>query len=310
MRHKRKCTEHNGRIATCEKCHKEFRVQEIVGNALNCHLGKDSGRLMAFPDTRKRLDQHVYEMHKNFDWTENRETSQYDEALHYFASNALVNVHLVQHANRCFKKGAECYANLPDGVSEKATIVFNGEMDQWSDCLGHKEPRYMFRFYPKRPIEDVFMNTHSPSITKLVGCNSNVMVGMNGCAVFYVTGYNVKSTQKEEREAYEKISQVIVNCLRKREEVRFSHFSNSSESFSFNPFLFYRNRMIRPGSFFPNTKLGSAPFWQASTPTLISISWQHQWHIFWPSMVPDSSFPIGIAIFRPTESNKYWLMPT
>jgi hypothetical protein len=78
---------------------------------------------------------------------------------------------------------------------EKAAIVFNTEEDQWSDHLGFKEPRYMFQFYPKRPIEDVFMNTHSPSITKLLGCNSNVMVGMNGgCAVFYVTGYNVKST--------------------------------------------------------------------------------------------------------------------
>jgi hypothetical protein len=243
MRHKRKCTEHNGRIATCEKCKKEFTVQEIVANALNCHLGKESGCIMPFPDTRKRLDQHVYEMHKDFDWTETSETSDYDEALRYFASNALVNVHLVQHANRCFKKGAECYANLPDAVSKKGTIVFNEEEDQWSNYLGFKEPRYMFRFYPKRPIEDVFMNTHSPSITKLLGCNSNVMIGMNGCAVFYVTGYNAKSTQKEESEAFEKISQVIVNCLRKREDVSAVNVSVGRKSFSITCLLLYRNRM-------------------------------------------------------------------
>lgn len=216
MRHRQKCVEHNGRIASCGKCQKEFRVQQIVANALNHHLGKDSGKSMAFPDTEKRLDQHVYEMHKNSGWMEG---GAYEEAVHYFASNALVNVHLVTHANRCFKSGKECYASLPDGVVEKANIVFNEEADEWSDHLGHKEPRYMFRFYPKRPIEDAFMNTHSPSITKLLGCNSNVMIGMNGSAVFYVTGYNAKSTQKEESEAYEKISQVLVKCLQKREEV-------------------------------------------------------------------------------------------
>jgi len=57
----------------------------------------------------------------------------------------------------------------------------------------------MFRFEPRREVEDVFMNVHNPTLTSLLGCNNNVMVGMNGKLVFYVTGYNNKKTQKEER---------------------------------------------------------------------------------------------------------------
>jgi hypothetical protein len=39
------------------------------------------------------------------------------------------------------------------------------------------------------------------------------MVGMNGRLVLYVTGYNVKSQQKEERMAFEGVSKVLVKLL-------------------------------------------------------------------------------------------------
>jgi hypothetical protein len=53
-------------------------------------------------------------------------------------------------------------------------------------------------------------------LTSTLGCNTNVMVGMNGRAVFYVTGYNAKSQQKEERVAYEKVSEVLTKVFRKQ----------------------------------------------------------------------------------------------
>jgi hypothetical protein len=40
------------------------------------------------------------------------------------------------------------------------------------------------------------------------------MVGMNGRAVFYVTGYNAKSQQKEERVAFEKVAEVLTKVMR------------------------------------------------------------------------------------------------
>ena len=57
-------------------------------------------------------------------------------------------------------------------------------------------------------------NLLSPTITTLLGCNNNVMVGMNGRLVLDVTGYNVKSQQKEERVAFEKVPELLVKIFR------------------------------------------------------------------------------------------------
>jgi hypothetical protein len=132
------------------------------------------------------------------------ERNEYSQSIRYFAGNAITNVHLTKHSQRCFKKGAECYANLPDGISESDVIVYADEYDMWSDWCGNKEKRMMLRFQPKRLIEDVFMNIHNPVISKLLMCNNNVQIGMNGRSVLYSTGYQVKSQQKEERNAFEK----------------------------------------------------------------------------------------------------------
>ena len=158
-------------------------------------------------------------LQKSFDWLEDdSDDAQVSVARRYFASNALVNVHRVTHANRCFKKGAECYANIPAVESPATNILYCDpeEFDIWSDCWGNKERRWMFRFEPKRFIEDAFMNVHNPTLTKLLGCNNNVMVGMNGRCVFYCTCYNCKKTQKEERETFERVSDVLITVLQKQ----------------------------------------------------------------------------------------------
>ena len=74
----------------------------------------------------------------------------------------------------------------------------------------------MLHFQPKRLIEDVFMNTHNPTITKLLMCNNNFQIGMNGRSILYCTGYQVKSQQKEERHAFEKVSNVLCKVIQKQ----------------------------------------------------------------------------------------------
>ena len=61
-----------------------------------------------------------------------------------------MNVHLTTHTQRCFKKRAECYANIPDGISISDMLIYNQEFDLWSDWCGNKEKRFMLRFQPKR----------------------------------------------------------------------------------------------------------------------------------------------------------------
>jgi hypothetical protein len=213
MRHKVTCHEHNGHIATCGKCSKCFSINEIIENALNVHLGNEQN-IFQFPEKRcQPLDRIVYEMGKDFSWMERND---FDQSIRYFAGNAITNVHLTKHSKRCFKKGPECYANLPDGISGTDTVVYSTEWDKWSDWCGNKEPRLMLRFQPKRPIEDVFTNVHNPVLTKLLLCNNNVQLGMNGRSILYCTGYQAKSQQKEERHAYEQVSKVLCNVIRKQ----------------------------------------------------------------------------------------------
>jgi hypothetical protein len=211
MRHKKLCHVHKGQIATCKKCGMLFSINDIVSNALTVHLGKETN-VLSFPEGNvKRLDRQVYEYQKDFSWYKRNDRNK---AIRYFASNALVNVHLVTHTTRCFKKGPECYACLPDSVSDSTKLIFNEDCDFWSNWVGVKETRFMFRFQPKRCIEDAFMNTHNPALTSLLGYNSNVLVGMNGRSVIYVTGYNAKSQQREERNAFENVSQILIKMLR------------------------------------------------------------------------------------------------
>ena len=95
-------------------------------------------------------------------------------------------------------------------------MVIKDDFNLWSDIWGNKEHRWMLRFQPKREIEDVFMNVHNPVITKMIMCNNNVQVGMNGRSVLYSTGYQVKSQQKEERLGFEKVSDVLCKIIQKQ----------------------------------------------------------------------------------------------
>jgi hypothetical protein len=75
----------------------------------------------------------------------------------------------------------------------------------------------MFRFYPERATEDAFVNTHNPFLTKLSPWNTNVLTSITGRAVFYVTCYNIKAQQKEEKVMYESIAREIVSYMKKQE---------------------------------------------------------------------------------------------
>ena len=152
-------------------------------------------------------------MGKDFSWMDQ---SDYQQSIQYFVGNVVINVHLTTHAQRSFKKGPECYANIPDGVSESYKLVYTQEFDIWSTWCGLKQIRWVVRFEPKRLIEDAFTNVHNPVITKLLMCNNNVQVGINGRSVLYSTGYQAKSQQKEERHAFEKVSNVLCKVIRKQ----------------------------------------------------------------------------------------------
>ena len=267
MRHKCMCHTHGGIIASCERCGRKFSVNDIVSSAISTYVGKNS-RTIGFPEGNvRRLDRFVYEQQKDFTW--DKRDNIY-KAVRYLAANALTNVHLSTHTKRCFKKGAECYANLPDGVSESVQILYNTESNWWSNWCGRKEKRTMFRFQPRRPIDSVFMNTHNPDLSTVICSNNNVLCGMNGRSVMYVTGYQVKSQQKEEARAFEAVSRILVALLHR--QVRNSDRKKKYVSFFltlFFPFFyrFFLKTRVQSQIFFLRFNWVSVVCWQQSTHT-------------------------------------------
>jgi hypothetical protein len=216
MRHHKLCHSHNGTIATCPNpnCPHKYHLPDITARLLQYHLDKR----IQFSAKKYILDRYVYEFQKNQKWYDN--SSQKEIDLRYFAANAMVNLHSVTHASRCFKGGKkECYANLPEQSFPRTLLDFETLPDDWHDALGNETKRYMFRIYPQRANEDAFTNTHNRELTLALMCNTNVMCGLTGAAVYYVTGYNAKKNQKEEKEAYEKIQAIVLEAIR-RQEVR------------------------------------------------------------------------------------------
>ena len=124
------------------KSAKPISVNEIIANALNVHIGKHTNKVFSFPDgVVKHLDHIVYEMQNDFSLMDKDDKTK---ALRYVNSNALTNVCLVSHETRSFKKGPECYANLPEAVSDSIKIIYNEEGDRWSDCLAGRKPDTCF----------------------------------------------------------------------------------------------------------------------------------------------------------------------
>ena len=166
------------------------------------------------------------------------------------------------------------------------------EVDIWSNWCGLIQKRSMVRFQPQRLIEDAFMNVHNPVITKLLMCNNNVQVGMNGRSVLYSTGYQVKSQQKEERHAFEKVSDVLCKVIRK--QVSSIKYLVRDGNTKLTIYIFRQKLRKR----FQSSKWDFVGFLLASIHTQVHILSALQWPIITPSTGRDSNFLTIIRTYR------------
>jgi hypothetical protein len=87
---------------------------------------EERNRISVSGKTMQTARPDLYEMGKDFSWMDQ---SDYQQSIRYFVGNAVTNVHITTHVQRCFKKGPECYTDLPDGVSESYKLVYAEEFD-------------------------------------------------------------------------------------------------------------------------------------------------------------------------------------
>ena len=150
-------------------------------------------------------------MQKDTNWhiTDNRRKT----STRLFVAKALTNIHNVRHSPRCFKKGCVCYTKFPIEPIEKTIVSFAEESTQWTDFDGTPTAKWIFEVQLKRNIQDAYTNVHNRLLTMMFLCNNNVLAAMTGAAILYVTSYSSKKTQKEERMAFEKLANVLLQVI-------------------------------------------------------------------------------------------------
>jgi hypothetical protein len=134
-----------------------------------------------------------------------------------------MNEHDWKHRHSCFKYGGECRYCFPFKCSSETQVVFeDGDLLKETDWLyvdGTARKVYPYSICPKRTMGSQYLNTHSSTITDLLGCNSNIQIGSPRC-VFYVVHYSTKNTQKEDKGPdFERIGQQVITRLQ-REQLR------------------------------------------------------------------------------------------
>ena len=212
MRGNDTCRVHLGHIGTCPKCGHKFKYEDMLTRSLQSVSGSDRYK---YDHQRRHLEAHLYELQKDFWWNKR---SGVRRAKRRFYVDVMCNNHSVTHDPRCFKKARLCYSYFPVEPQDQFEIQFSEEKDTvWADYLGRKMHGRIFEGRHERKLEDCYGNTNNPVLTSLFCCNNNIITTMTGKAVLYVTGYNVKKQQKEERLAFENVGQVLVETFRRQE---------------------------------------------------------------------------------------------
>ena len=73
----------------------------------------------------------------------------------------------------------------------------NENVITWHNIDGSMRRMALWMIIPQQPMGCQYVNVYNSTISELFGCNTNVQVG-DPIHMFYITLYNLNSTQKEE----------------------------------------------------------------------------------------------------------------
>ena len=150
-----------------------------------------------------------------------------DEKIRQTLLRYKFDMHEYGHRCSCFKKTSECRFLFPFLTTSKTYIhedlgLNDKNIISWHDLdlKGNLRKMAPWMVIPKRPMGCQYINAHNPTLSEIFNCNTNVQVG-DPFHMYYITLYNLKSTQEEDSERNRRITQTIVRRLiRIQDEVR------------------------------------------------------------------------------------------
>ena len=209
LRHRTGCNLEGVALASCTKCDKKFRGNEIATRRV---LPRDKWELSEQNQRNCVAIDSLIE-------TSTGGFTAFDGGNATFA-NFLFNHHLDSHTRTCFKNGDECRSFLPDRP-ELETHVFIGDQPHtrfhWT---GKSHTEFNITVRPQRLAEDAYTNSHCPVIShSLAPCNSNVSITTGARSAIYASCYSSKGTQKEDTgEAKNMLTHCAVRFQEKRKD--------------------------------------------------------------------------------------------
>jgi len=196
-------------IAKCSTCNKTFTSEDFVANVMNGYYPSDDAASL---DRRMALGAKRIGAGLDLPTT-------CPDFMGSFMINASENLHRTTHALSCFKKGPECrFLNPMPPCDETITVFDVNNQARWAAWSGECHERDTFQVIMKRDPLDVFVNTHHPATSRLIGCNTNVQCGIDGGHIFYCTTYQTKSTQAEDSRKYATVAKMMTDRIRRYEQ--------------------------------------------------------------------------------------------
>ena len=222
MRHKKNCRVFKGAVARCVECHKVFTTKDLVWNAIECWYNAAKVEFpdyfaedVTFPLSNEQI--HIIALRFCYDMDILHSENSAMKRIILAIANIRFNEHDWKHKESCFKKSIECRYNFPKSPNEMFDLVFAEETAECNWCVvygcGKDLKARAFTIEPKRSLGDLFMNTHNPAVSTLLGFNNNVTSG-NRDAMYYITMYTTKKNQDEECFPFRKQCNAIAKRIR------------------------------------------------------------------------------------------------
>ena len=219
-----------GKSASCvstediSTCYLKAKLREHISNGDETNISEEDDIQSYLTPERRDLLTSRYP--SDFSLTDGERGTGFlhDREVRHHIATKRMNEHDWRHRPSCFKYGGECRYCFPF-MCQDCTYIKVDELDgnlgtTWRFVDGSSTTVYPFSAVPKRRMGSQYLNTHSQSVTRVLGCNSNIQIGSPRC-VFYVVHYTTKNTQKEDKGPdFERIGHQVMARIQREKERR------------------------------------------------------------------------------------------
>ena len=235
-RHQKLCKDIQGKLIKCDSQHEMISPEVLINHSLRKwrnHALRDSmyhNRGDTFlPLSKERKDMAAYCYSYHMDGGSNQINDDFwgDTNIRQTLLRQRYDYHEHEHRHSCFKKSCECRFFHPNMTCSQTYIHEDTGCENQNEILWHNldlegTHRKMapWMVVPKRKMGCQYVNTHNATLSDIFNCNTNVQVG-DPFHMYYITLYNLKSTQEEDSSRSRRVAQTITRRLiRIQDEIR------------------------------------------------------------------------------------------